>query len=251
MVEAFAFGGAVPQTQNAGEKPDLPAPATPFTLAKMIGISSMAPAQVLAEASRLTRSAIEKEKYWPVASPQFPAGADMKYAFSDGGTVDNSGLLPLIQRGVKRVVWFAHSYMGTTESFDVFDFSKGATPSNVFEFGIIESLLDKFGYAKSEPAFFVEENKVFREEDLWPILEKLQDLKRDGKPGVLRSTLLVLDNSKWGIVESLEEIMLNWSWSIWTRSRILKGHFRRIRRMSWQREKRDRFRTSHILQPLG
>lgn len=201
MVETFAFGGAGSQTQAAGEKVELPAPDAPFGLSKMIAISSMAPAQVLAELSKTSTSATEVGKYWPVTSPMFPESqGDLEYVFGDGGTVDNSGLLPLLQRGVKRILWFAHSYTGTNESFDAFDFAAGAPGMDVLEFGIIESLLDKFGYGKSGPSFFAEENQVFKEEDLWPILEKLQALKRDGKPGVVRSSLIVQKNSKWGIV---------------------------------------------------
>lgn len=52
--------------------------------------------------------------YWPISFAQ----PEREYSFGDGGAIDNSGLLPLLQRQAKKVIWIATSYRALSSSYD-------------------------------------------------------------------------------------------------------------------------------------
>ena len=113
LVETFAFGGQAPEKMPAdAAKVPVGQPARCFSVADAVGISSYAPAAVLASKLFTQRSFAMKKDYWPVIggtmlsalhnmATSIPA---KEYQFGDGGSIDNSGLLPLLQRNAKNVI---------------------------------------------------------------------------------------------------------------------------------------------------
>lgn len=42
----------------------------------------------------------------------------MSFQFGDGGSLENAGLLPLLQRGARKVVWVAASFQALNAAYD-------------------------------------------------------------------------------------------------------------------------------------
>merc|ERR1712066_648204 len=96
----------------------LPAPALPFTLADAVGISSAAFAAELSSLSSATLSKLNPEvEYWPVTEE---TQASIPFQVGDGGNLDNTGVLEVLQRGARKIVWFTNTNDDLVErsSFD-------------------------------------------------------------------------------------------------------------------------------------
>jgi len=208
LVESFAFGGQAPDTMpEHAVTTSVGRPERPLSLADAVGISSYAPASALANDLFTQRNFSVKKEYWPVI-----AGAMLsplhnmarviparEYQFGDGGSIDNSGLLPLLQRSARNVIYIATSYraLSTTYDFETVtqeDFDPDAAL-------VVDQLFSLFGYGMDDQAqgFFNSQNQVFQKTSLLPLVQKIAGLKRQGKPAVVRETLEVLPNKYWGI----------------------------------------------------
>jgi len=199
LVETFAFGGAAPQGQAGGEAVDLPPPVQPFTLSYAVGISSAAPSALLAKRGRY-QFVVPKAKLWPVTSSIQEA---MDFQLGDGGSMENQGLLPLLQRGAKKVAVWVSTYIRLSTSIDFCNVPADLDLEKVFAgpdtFAVAPMVSDKFGYPYQDSASWYTKNQVFDREELPPLLCELQKLKVAGKPAVHRSSHTVLPNSWWGI----------------------------------------------------
>lgn len=206
FIESFAFGGEAPTpaAQRGGSQVSVPAPASCFSLPEMVGISSYAPASAFSN-RRITNTWLNIRKlYWPITSRTVPTPQEAhEYALGDGGAIDNSGLLPLLQRRARKVIWIATSYMPMTE----YDYEK-ATFGNFdpYEAQVVDQVAAAFGYGlnNKDEGYFYSNNQVFKKTELLPICRKLWNLKSQGKPCVLKETLEVLPNNYWGIVGGYE-----------------------------------------------
>lgn len=206
FIESFAFGGEAPTpaAQRGGSQVSVPAPASCFSLPEMVGISSYAPASAFSN-RRITNTWLNIRKlYWPITSRTVPTPQEAhEYALGDGGAIDNSGLLPLLQRRARKVIWIATSYMPMTE----YDYEK-ATFGNFdpYEAQVVDQVAAAFGYGlcNKDEGYFYSNNQVFKKTELLPICRKLWNLKSQGKPCVLKETLEVLSNNYWGIVGGYE-----------------------------------------------
>jgi len=111
FVEAFAFNGAQPADQggkNGGQLVDVGAPTVPFSLADAVAASSWAPGAGLGS-SALGEVWSPRAEYWPVLSDDMPGPDEsLAYELADGGNIDNSGLLPQLQRNASKVIWVAN-----------------------------------------------------------------------------------------------------------------------------------------------
>eukprot|EP00435_Cladocopium_sp_Y103_P010533 s1902_g2.t1 len=176
----------------------VPAPASIFSLPKMVGISSFAPASAFSN-RRITDAWLNiRNLYWPITSD-----TAHQYALGDGGSIDNSGLLPLLQRRARKVIWIATSYMPMTE----YDYEKATFGSfDPHEAQVVDQVAAAFGYGLNDKdeGYFYSKNQVFNKSELLPICRKLWNLKSQGKPCVLKETLEVLPNNYWGIVGGYE-----------------------------------------------
>mmetsp|Transcript_27967 Transcript_27967/g.56630 ORF Transcript_27967/g.56630 Transcript_27967/m.56630 type:complete len:459 (+) Transcript_27967:1-1377(+) len=208
LVEAFAFGGAPSkEDQNGGAQVRVGAPGWPFSLAQAMGISSMAPAATLGNIPGVGELLDPKYPYWPVTDADHPsAHGSLITKVSDGGNEENSGMLALLQRGVKRVVWFAGSYKLVNRSYNLCD--APTDDDTLIKAGIVDQVLDKFGYGPELTAGSSHggasnallHNQVFKRERVHDLACQLQQHLTDGTPPVLRLTEEVQPNSWWGLV---------------------------------------------------
>lgn len=119
LVEAFAFGGdSAPK--RAGESVNVSAPAVPFTLGDAVGISSTFYGFVTLPTA-ISKHILPTFNYWPVPSSKATEPAATIYQFGDGGDIDNTGLLPMLQRGAKRVAWFLNTETGFSNQSSLCD----------------------------------------------------------------------------------------------------------------------------------
>ena len=150
MVETFAFGGTAPEGGVPGTQGKLPvgAPSKPFSLTTAVAISSFAPA-VFAAYSYFTACTFNIHgQYWPVAGGKRPAGAKAReFQFGDGGNLDNSGLLPLLQRQAKNVIWIASSSDPLSQTYDFENATQHDFDPVVA--GVVGQLYSAFGYAQN------------------------------------------------------------------------------------------------------
>ncbi|WP_346859457.1 hypothetical protein [uncultured Draconibacterium sp.] len=158
-----------------------------FTLGDVIGTSGAAPAEY-AERFKLEFLGFPEFKYWS------PAEADgnpksKEYDFGDGGILENSGIMPLLKRGVKKIIVF----------------SNGSTPLSIQTSGEIElsssipALFHKLPNQYGEKDFT--DNIVFakQEKKYKALVKKLYQLKADGKPAIVKDTYAVTEQPCHGI----------------------------------------------------
>ncbi|OLP87130.1 hypothetical protein AK812_SmicGene31681 [Symbiodinium microadriaticum] len=204
MVETFAFGSDTPfSDQSGGHGVRMPSPSEPLSLAKAVGVSSAAFSAYTSQAmdklgGQRMQALIPVATLWPITSKKFPGPkAAAKFKIGDGGHMDNSGLMPALQRKVPRIVMFLNTdvKIGMKSDFCAY------TPVGAGELGSAAAwyFLDKFGLGAHVDGSFLMHNQVFRFKDLQPILCDLQTHRRAGRPAVSLRELEVLKNSWWGI----------------------------------------------------
>ncbi|CAK0806966.1 unnamed protein product [Prorocentrum cordatum] len=203
LVETFAFGSEEPaEQQRGGVAVPVTAPAAPFSLARAVGISSAGLAGLLSQAGLLDLSAgtalSPQASVWPVTSDQFPTPQQaLTYQLGDGGNLENTGLLAMLQRRAKRIAVM----MNTAAPFDQ-DTDFCGAPHDFDPSGkVAGDLSDKFGFPgpQIKGAMFYSKNQVFARRELLPLLCELGGLLKAGKPLVARRRLQVLANDWWGI----------------------------------------------------
>jgi len=205
FVETFAFGGGDPKYQSASGLQKVKAPRLPFTLTNAVGISSLAPGAMMATEGKY-QFGVPKSNYWPVLPSKSQKQPARAFGFGDGGTMDNSGILALLQRGATKVAMWASTYIPlASKRYPKLDFCKlqGTTWDELLgdadDLVVAPMVSDKFGYPYSSPGSYYTHNQVFAKEELPSLLCQMQQLKQAGKPVVLRSRHRVLPNSWWGI----------------------------------------------------
>lgn len=207
LLESFAFGGAAPDDQNSGQTVSVPIPQRHLYLRDMIGISSWAPG-----ASALTHFVTGVLDplfgYWPVISEPFSGSPGGKpYRFGDGGLLDNTAILQMLQRGATRILSLL-VFTGTDVLTETVDICK-VPPSYDFSSPQVAaySFTGLFGYCVDLPNQACSTEQVFRREALQSILCEFQTQRRAGIPAVVKRKLLVLPNSKWGIRAGSVEVV--------------------------------------------
>lgn len=204
MVETFALGGDAPyEGQSGGHGVKMPSPSEPFSLAKAIGVSSAAFTAMISQAlnkfgGQSMQALIPVTTMWPITSRRVPAPkAAAKYKIGDGGHMDNSGLLPILQRKVPQVVMFVNTDVPISLKSDFCGSKRLISPD--LQGAAAWYFVDKFGLASHIAGQFQMHNQVFHYADLQPILCDLQTHRRAGRPAASLRKLEVLKNSWWGI----------------------------------------------------
>ena len=179
FVESFAFGSDAPGTgSDADGFVALTLPPRPFTLADAIGASS-----AFSTADRDLRG-YPHATYWPLHGPNGPGGSEV---FTDGGDIENYGLISLLRRGVKAIVVFINTMWPLSVDHD---------PSKWPEPGAIDpSLAPLFG----APGSRFPHNRVFPEVDYPVVVAGLQGAKRRGEPVMTTTQHVVQANRWWGL----------------------------------------------------
>jgi len=208
FVETFAFGGEAPADQSGGNDVTVGAPVRPFSLAQAIGISSMASGTQIHSYAHIGRMGTPRAHMWPVSTGHHPA---MTFKVADGGNIDNSGILALLQRGSRKIVFFCTSYRLVDRNFDFSTAS--ADDDSLIRAGVVDQLLDKFGYGENRADYsrnltdsgnLLSHNQVFERSEILPIVRDLFDHIQAGTPPVLQFKANVLRNSWWGIQGGFE-----------------------------------------------
>ncbi|CAE7777026.1 unnamed protein product [Symbiodinium pilosum] len=207
FTETFAFGGPAPRDQTGGEKCVMGEPSTPFSLPYAVGISSWAAGGALNQVRALGNLVNIRKDYWPVTSEILPHRQEaIAYQLGDGGSLDNAGVLALLQRGARKVIWICSSWTDLKSSYDW----AGATAEtfNPQEAGVADQVFCTFGYDSSALGFFYSHNQVFERDQCFPLCQEIKAFKNQGKPAVVHKKLAVLPNSWWGITGGYEVDLL-------------------------------------------
>ncbi len=194
FVQPFAFGGNPSPQAPAGCQPaqppaacslaDLPATPQPYSLVDAAGTSSSAAAGSLDQFG-LTDQLGAQAQYWPVTTQANPPVEE--FDFGDGGSLENYGLLPLLQRKVERAVVF----INTSRTLDLnYDPTQAPTSKD-----LDSNLPPFFGY----PMGVKTHNQVFAQND-WPgLITAFQNARRAGTTVMAETEHEVQANAWWGI----------------------------------------------------
>lgn len=107
VLDSYAFGSSGPNA-GAGESLEMPEPTTPFSIWHASGISSTAYGYDFAK-YHMIEGYIPKMNYWAVTnSGESTRKANMQY-FTDGGNLENNGIMAILQRKVEKIVVFVNS----------------------------------------------------------------------------------------------------------------------------------------------
>merc|ERR1712190_70552 len=90
----------------------------------------------------------------------------LTYQLGDGGNLDNSGLMAMLQRRASKIAMMLNTAQPLSASIDFCNSPPGFDPSD----GVAGDLGDKFGFLGPQlaGAMFYGRNQVFAKEDLQP-----------------------------------------------------------------------------------
>jgi hypothetical protein len=192
FIEPFAWGcdapaAPAPAPTTSGTV-SVGAPDVVFEVANASGTSSSAFAAIL-EKIKLLDKLLPEQNYWPPVSTGTQPPAQL-FDFGDGGNLENYGLLPLIMRGVKKVLLFINTETPLSLTYDP---TTGKATTNDLD----SSLTTLFGIPVKGGG--TNYNHVFPATDFAPLVQAMQALKQNGQPMVVSATHSILPNPNWGI----------------------------------------------------
>eukprot|EP00516_Mucochytrium_quahogii_P005916 CAMPEP_0203748438 /NCGR_PEP_ID=MMETSP0098-20131031/3324_1 /ASSEMBLY_ACC=CAM_ASM_000208 /TAXON_ID=96639 /ORGANISM=" , Strain NY0313808BC1" /LENGTH=595 /DNA_ID=CAMNT_0050637185 /DNA_START=243 /DNA_END=2027 /DNA_ORIENTATION=- len=200
FLDNYAFGANAPPTkqkQKMGGKLKLHMSGPRFTIKKAIAMSSMAPGYLLG-GNAIGSMVITDQNYWPNlplnATNKQPAA---KNNFVDGGSIDNTGIISMLQRGVKKVIAFnnAEEVLPEMSTYNACNATRLPTAA---EFDST-SILPLFGKSIPSSTGFYGNNHVFAEKDFLPLMCQLQTLDHDGHSAVAILNVTTVQNTWWNI----------------------------------------------------
>lgn len=195
FVEPFAFGGADPVPSGDGRFAESEAPERLFTLADAVGASS---------AFRTSDRDIRTYPHalcWSVGEATPPT----RQLFTDGGDLENYGLIPLLRRRVRVVVVFINTVWPLS-----LDDATTAWPDDLDEVSASQRRIDPFlAPLFGAPGRRFSQNQVFPESDYQEVVAGLQRAKRAGETVMTETTHRVQDN-EWWRVEGGWDVRICW-----------------------------------------
>jgi hypothetical protein len=200
FIEPFGWGSSSPASSGAtngtvsvGES------AAPFRLIDASGTSSSAFAETAAK-NLLLNVDLPEQVYWPPMASGTQV-ASQAFEFGDGGNLENYGLIPLLQRGVKRVILFVNTDSPLNTAY--VPSTNGASSAD-----IDPNLPVLFGVpVTSGGNAAAVNNNVFPAADFVTLVTKLQALKTSGQAMIVQMTHDVLANTSWGVNAGSVEIL--------------------------------------------
>lgn len=114
-IDPFALGSVAPQKVTADRRFRVPAPASRFRLSDLAGLSSVAFVYAVLDLAHQSGihfldDMVPQLTYWPVAhAAELPRNAARPYLMGDGGNLENQGIMPLLRRGLKKIVAFVNT----------------------------------------------------------------------------------------------------------------------------------------------
>ncbi|MFP5247673.1 MAG: hypothetical protein ACLGH0_13360 [Thermoanaerobaculia bacterium] len=191
LIEPFAWGSDAPTAAAVDGTVSVGPAARPFTLADASGTSSSAFAAMF-EKIKLLDGLLPEQNYWPPVATGAQPKAQL-FDFGDGGNLENYGLIPLLMRGVKKIVVFINTETPMSTSYDP---TIGTVTNNDMD----SSFPPLFGIPFSsggDPTLAV--NQVFSSNDFAPVVQALQAKKKAGQPLVTSYTHTIQPNPWWGV----------------------------------------------------
>jgi hypothetical protein len=210
------IGGGLLQPFAMGSKwlKDLPAqyasvsaPARPFSLADMVGISSAAFAETVQSNYPILDGLIPQYPYWPVQGHNLAKNSVYNYQFADGGSLEDTGITSLLARNVPNIIAFVNGQTPLTK--DNNGNVVGITPSDA-------SLEYKEAHRRDVPNDDVTFTKVFASSDYNALAQGLW--KANSAPyngtAMYMQTLDVLPNANFGI-QGNYSVRVLWVYNTW------------------------------------
>ena len=186
FLESFAFGcQAPPAAPDADGLVAIELPDSPFTLADAIGASS-----AFSTADRDLRR-YPHRACWPITG--VCDAPTTSHVFSDGGDLENFGIIPLLRRGVRHIVVFINTVWPLSLDLD----PSGGWPQDPSE---NQRVIDPFLaplFGQTSARF--PHNCVFPEDDFAALVAGLQAAKREGRTVMTTLTHQVRTNAWWGV----------------------------------------------------
>lgn len=211
LVQTFAMGGTEPGHETGGNCDlegsclrELPSPKRPFTLADSMAMATYA--DFLPTLQHLkAHDWTPVEDYWPIGEEgHVPA---RKFQIGDAGFIEDTGLLPMLQRKAKKAAMFL--FVGPGQELNTSidwcglsdDIRKGEFDPSTFTAAgnICDSLYTIFGYGYDDGQWHKSHNAVFKQSDMFEVACELKKLKVQGKPLVYARSHQVQANRYWGI----------------------------------------------------
>lgn len=194
FIEPFAWGSGAPASPPANGTVQVPAPDSVFSLADASGTSSAAFAAIF-ERHKMLDGLLPERTYWPPTSDASQPA--LNYLFGDGGNLENYGLIPLLLRGVQRIVVFINSDTKLNLSYDP------STPpnQNADAPDIDPDLLPLFGFVTPWVPKLpgTANNQVFPQSSFAQVVSQLQKAQAAGNGAVAVTKLPLVANSWWGL----------------------------------------------------
>lgn len=192
FIESFAWGCNAPTAPATIGTVTVDAPSSVFSLVDASGTSSSAFAAIF-EKIKFLDGLLPEQNYWPPVATGTQPGAQL-FDFGDGGNLENYGLIPLIMRGVKKVLLFINTETPLSLTYD-------PTTGTAKEDDLDSSFPPLFGipvtsdFGSAGPDY----NHVFPSTDYAPLVQALQALKQKGEPMVVAKTHTIQANPFWGV----------------------------------------------------
>ena len=182
-LEPWAFGCGAPATAPDGNGyVEVPAPARPFTLADVLGATS-----AFNSPDRDLRMYPHAE-HWSIQDAG--AGPGHRYVFTDGGDLENFGLLALLRRRVERIVVFINTPHPLTLDPDPARWREGESGMACDPY---------LGPLFGQPSLRMPGNQVFESKDLTGVIRGFHAAKQNGGAVIARACHAVQANDWWGI----------------------------------------------------
>lgn len=200
FVEPFAYGGAGPvEGLAAGVETGiltLPRPTLLFSLAMGISQSSWDFGALVSQSARwLAEFVGMTQSYW---SPSSTSPRDTLMDISDGGNLENTGILSMLRRRVDRIVVVISSPV-PLQPAEVWD--PQTMPNETDIDSQFASLFGVFITPLTEQSWNYRSNHVFNKEDFPAEAAKLQAAQAAGRGAVVNTQLCTVQNDRWGIRE--------------------------------------------------
>lgn len=161
-----------------------------FTLSDVLGTTGAAPGEILNE-FRLGMLGFPEFRTWHVPSARSGKAVTKEYEYSDGGNLENLGVIPLLLRKVDRMVVFVNT--------------KEPLPAAAADPGDInQSIRCLFG--QPQPDGYTG-NHVFPADKFDSLARALHGKHHAGEPAIHRDTYPVLQNDLFGVEKGTVEVL--------------------------------------------
>jgi len=184
LVESCAFGCEPPLAPIDADGRITVEQTQPFTLADVIGATS-----AFRTADRENRF-YPHAQCWPVTTDAGPGG---RYLFSDGGDLENFGIISLLRRKVRSIVVFVNTVWPLSLTVDP---NAGWPVDPAAEARVMDPFIAPL-FGAPNPSF--PNNRVFVEGDFLLLHRTLQEAKRRRSVVAATMTHQVQENTWWGI----------------------------------------------------